>query len=163
MLGLRETIDRQPRTKKVAPAHASTGVVSRACSQRLMVSGTQRPTGTPNIGNIASRNTGSVNAAAAQKRTVIRPASPSSSDWPPARGSKSMPHLGQDAGVVLFDALAHRTKRNARRRTALATIGVPMRAVAVPRIGGLIPPWQQPESPPPRWRMNFSRQCRQQK
>ena len=94
------TIERKPRSKNGQPAQRTTGVARASCSHGSIVGPSQRPTGTPSIGSIDMRNTGSVSAAAIQNRRVMLRSSGSSSPVSSCRvfGSKSMPHFGQAPG-----------------------------------------------------------------
>ena len=96
------TSERTPRSKIGQPAQSTTGVASANCSQWLAEIPIQRSRGTPTIGSIASKKTGSVSAAAIQNRRLMRRSSGSSSPVPACTvfGSRSMPHFGQAPGPI---------------------------------------------------------------
>ena len=75
-------MDRQPRSKNGQPPHRTTGVLRRSCSQRYSVPPSHRSTGTPSIGDIASKSTGIVAARATQNLRVMFRSSESSSSSP---------------------------------------------------------------------------------
>ena len=54
------TMDLQPRSKNGHPPHKTTGVLRTSCSHESSVAPSQRSTGTPSIGHMASNSTGTV-------------------------------------------------------------------------------------------------------
>ena len=96
------TSDLNPRSKNGQPAQSTTGVARTSCSHECAVGPSQRSTGTPIIGSIDTRNTGSVSAAAIQNLRVMPRSSGSSSPASSVSvfGSRSMPHFGQAPGPI---------------------------------------------------------------
>ena len=90
----------QPRTRKGHPHHSTTGVASTSSSQRAVRAPIQASTGSPSIGPIATRASGTVSAAPTAKRRRKSTSSgfgPSSAAGTPL-GSSAMPQIGQLPG-----------------------------------------------------------------
>ncbi len=60
-------MDLQPRSKNGHPPHKTTGVLRISCSHESSVAPSQRSTGTPSIGHMASNSTGTVRTRADPK------------------------------------------------------------------------------------------------
>ena len=101
MLGLRLTIDSQPRWKKGIAAHSTTGVASASSIQTATRSPIQSRIGRPIIGPMVMTSSGMDSAALTQKRRVKSTSSgfgPSSPVGTPI-GSSAMPQIGQEPGL----------------------------------------------------------------
>ena len=101
MLGLRLTIDCQPRWKNGIAAHSTTGVASANSIQPASASPIQSRTGRRAIGPIVMISSGMDNAALTQNRLVKSVSSglgPSSPVGTPI-GSSAMPQIGQEPGL----------------------------------------------------------------
>ena len=100
MLGLRLTIDCQPRSKKGIAAHSTTGVASTNSIHTEARSPIQSLNGRPSIGLIASTNTGSASTALTHRRRVKSTSSGFGLSAPVGTpiGSSAMPQIGQEPG-----------------------------------------------------------------
>src|SRR5271168_207683 len=100
MLRLRLTIDCHPRTNSGAPAHSTTGVASTNSIHVRIDPGIIRASGRPGImSDISIRISGSASATLIQKRRVISASSgDGSSPATAARGSNTIPQIGQLPG-----------------------------------------------------------------
>ena len=97
---LRVTTDRQPRSKNGHPPHSTTGVLSSSCNQPWGPEPSHCTSGTPIMGNMARRRSGTVSMAATRSRRAMSVSSGSSACSPAwaVFGSNAMPQMGHVPG-----------------------------------------------------------------